>query len=295
MEKRKIQLQQAKQRQRERDRSAGLVLYQAKLPRDLARRLKAGMKNPGFRMLFDEFLETELIDLADFPQLRQLCWNLKTEFLTRNDAFALYERNWRFIDQSELTATERTLIDQLKDQLGSGENGYRELRNHVSNRSLGGIFSEPPTLLRDIRADMYGIRTFVEVDGEPVKFEIIREARINLTGAQVADLPVACLNHSSAVAEKFLANTDRGLDKSTRSRDLVDLAFMAASWSKDDVSQGLEMAETAYGDVVLELLKSALKLFGDGSYRKQCVTELEIGQKQKLEMGLGLLAEIVRS
>lgn len=120
MEKRKIQLQQAKQRQRERDRSAGLVLYQAKLPRDLARRLKAGMKNPGFRALFDEFLEAELIDLADFPQLRQLCWNLKTEFLTRNDAFALYERNWRFIDQSELTATERTLIEQLKDQLGSG-------------------------------------------------------------------------------------------------------------------------------------------------------------------------------
>ena len=120
MEKRRIQLQQAKQRQRERDRSAGLVLYQAKLPRDLACRLKTGMNNPGFRALFDDFLQTELIDLADFPQLRQLCWNLKTEFLTRADAFALYERNWRFIDQSLLTATERALIDQLKDQLGSG-------------------------------------------------------------------------------------------------------------------------------------------------------------------------------
>ena len=120
MEKRKVQLQQAKQRQRERDRSAGLVLYQAKLPANLARRLKAGMNNPGFRALFDDFLQTELIDLADFPQLRQLCWNLTTEFLTRTDAFALYERNWRFIDQSALTATERALIDQLKDQLGSG-------------------------------------------------------------------------------------------------------------------------------------------------------------------------------
>lgn len=120
MEKRKIQLQQAKQRQRERDRSAGLVLYQAKLPRDLARRLKAGMNNSGFRALFDDFLQTELIDLANFPQLRQLCWNLKTEFLTRTDAFAIYERNWRFIDQSALTVTERALIDQLKDQLGSG-------------------------------------------------------------------------------------------------------------------------------------------------------------------------------
>lgn len=181
------------------------------------------------------------------------------------------------------------------DFLCADQNGYRELRNHVSNRSLGGIFSEPPTLLRDVRADMYGIRTFVEIDAQPVKFEIIREARINLTGTQVADLPVPCLNHSSAVAEKFLANADRGLDKSTRSRDLIDLAFMVASWSKDDVSHGLEMAETAYGDVVLKLLNSALKLFGDGRYRKQCVTELEIGQKQKLELGLGQLAEMVRS
>jgi len=86
-----------------------------------------------------------------------------------------------------------------------------------------------------------------------VKFEIIREARLNLTGAQVAHLPVACLNRSSAVAENSLANVNRGL----------------------------EMAETAYGDVVLKLLNSALKLISDDSYRKQGVTELEIGQKQK--------------
>ena len=152
------------------------------------------------------------------------------------------------------------------DYLCADQNGYRELRNLVSNSSLDGIFSKPPTLLRDVRADMYGIRTFVEVDAQPVKFEIIREARSNLTGAQVSDLPIPCLNHSSAVAEKFLANADRGL----------------------------ELAQTAYGDVVLKLLNSALELFGDDSYRKQCVTELEIGQKQKLELGLGKLAEMVR-
>ena len=120
MVKRKIQLQQAQRRQRERDRAAGLVLYQVKLPRDLARRLKAGMNDPSFRALFDDFLQSELIDLADFPQLRQLCWNLKTEFLARADAFALYERNWRLIDHSALTANERSLIDQLTDQLGRG-------------------------------------------------------------------------------------------------------------------------------------------------------------------------------
>lgn len=120
MDQRRIQLQQAKQRQRERDRAAGLVLYQTKLPLHLAHRLKAGLNNPGFRELFNKFLETELVELADFPQLQQLCWNLKTEFLTRADALAIYERNWRLIDQAALEPTERNFIDELVQELGKG-------------------------------------------------------------------------------------------------------------------------------------------------------------------------------
>ena len=122
MDQRKIQLRRAKQRQRERDRAAGLVLYQTKLPLHLARRLKAGLNNPGFRELFREFLETELVDISDFPQLKQLCWNLKTEFLTRADAFSIYERNWRFIDQPSLEPNERKLIDD--DFLCASQGGH---------------------------------------------------------------------------------------------------------------------------------------------------------------------------
>ncbi len=120
MEHRRIQLRKAKQRQRERDRAAGLVLYQTKLPLQLARRLKAGLNNPGFQALFKDFLETELVEISDFPQLKQLCWNLKTEFLTRADAFALYERNWRLIDQQALVPIERRFIDELANELGKG-------------------------------------------------------------------------------------------------------------------------------------------------------------------------------
>lgn len=120
MDQRTIQLRQAKQRQRERDRVAGLVLYQTKLPLQLARRVKAGMNNPGFRELFREFLETELVEISDFPQLKQLCWNLNTKFLTRADALAIYERNWRFIDQLALEPTERKFINELVEELGKG-------------------------------------------------------------------------------------------------------------------------------------------------------------------------------
>lgn len=120
MDQRRNQLRQAKQRQRERDRTSGLVLYQTKLPLHLARRLKAGLNNPGFRELFNEFLETELIEVADFLQLKQLCWNLKIEFLTRADALAIYERNWRLIDQATLEPNERHFIDELVQELGKG-------------------------------------------------------------------------------------------------------------------------------------------------------------------------------
>ncbi|MEQ8692190.1 MAG: hypothetical protein RIC89_15305 [Pseudomonadales bacterium] len=120
MDQRRRQLRQAKQRQRERDRAAGLVLYQTKLPENLARRLKAGLNIPGFRKMFKVFLQTELVEIADFPQLHQLCWNLHTEFLTRADALAIYERNWRLVDQQTLEPAEREFIAELIEDLGDG-------------------------------------------------------------------------------------------------------------------------------------------------------------------------------
>ena len=177
------------------------------------------------------------------------------------------------------------------DFLCANQEGYRELRNEVSQDSLGAIFVHQLTLLREVRADMYGIRTFVEVDGQPVKFEIIREARVQLDRVYVPNIPVPCLDHASAVAEKFLANTDRGLDKSARSRDLIDLAFMTATWAEEDLEKGLAFAEAAYGASVLQALSSAIDLFSDDAYRKLCVAELEVSGKGKLDAGLGRLTE----
>ncbi len=81
------------------------------------------------------------------------------------------------------------------DFLCANQDGYRALRNQVSNQSLGDIFANQPTLLREVRADMYGIRTFVEIDAQPVKFEIVREARIPLAGTYIPTWPVPCLYH----------------------------------------------------------------------------------------------------
>jgi len=40
--------------------------------------------------------------------------------LKRQDAFALYERNWHFVDEHALLPRERELIEQLTRQFGNG-------------------------------------------------------------------------------------------------------------------------------------------------------------------------------
>jgi hypothetical protein len=73
------------------------------------------------------------------------------------------------------------------DFLVSDATGYRELRQLLTGPT--GIASitrpEGPTLslLREIRADQYGIRTQVQMDGAAIKFEIVREARFTLQGS----------------------------------------------------------------------------------------------------------------
>lgn len=100
------------------------------------------------------------------------------------------------------------------DFLCASQAGYRELRSRVFGGRLDGLTVKPLKALRDVRADQYGIRTFVEVDGEPIKFEIIREARITLDGEQNQRIGVPQLVRQDMFAEKLLANADRWADRS---------------------------------------------------------------------------------
>lgn len=57
----------------------------------------------------------------DFPQLRLLVWSRDPKHdLSAAEAFALYERNWRFIDKAHLTEQETRLIAQLTQTYGRG-------------------------------------------------------------------------------------------------------------------------------------------------------------------------------
>lgn len=58
---------------------------------------------------------------ADFPELKMLVWNRDPlRPIPAEEAFALYERNWRFVETEKLTDHEARLIRELTDAFGNG-------------------------------------------------------------------------------------------------------------------------------------------------------------------------------
>ena len=180
------------------------------------------------------------------------------------------------------------------DFLCSDRTGYRRLRETITERSLGELAAKPVALARDVRADQYGIRTRLGEGEAALKFEIVREARIDLAGERVPGLPVPCLSRRSCFAEKFLANADRGLDRSTLSRDLVDLAFMFAAWSAEDAQSGYAAACDAYGKHVPLKLAATLEMIKDRNYRLRVVEALAIDDSPALTTGLKRVSAFAR-
>ena len=117
---RREQLRIAKRAHRLRERAAGMTEVQLRLPREDARRLKVASKASHFRDALHSFLDETVLDLHRWPALRELAWNRADRWITAEDAFALYERNWRFIDPAHLVADEAALVERLKHRFGGG-------------------------------------------------------------------------------------------------------------------------------------------------------------------------------
>lgn len=58
---------------------------------------------------------------ADYPELRLIAWNRgEDDLIDGRKALALYERNWRFVDEAALLPKERDLIERLVREFGNG-------------------------------------------------------------------------------------------------------------------------------------------------------------------------------
>ena len=153
-------------------------------------------------------------------------------------------------------------IDFLVSDIGS----YRALRQLLTGSAgIGAIFhpSIVPSAVvvnqaREVRADQYGIRTALSVDGQLIKFEIILEGRIQLAEPAPADqvCGIATLTPLDMATSKLLANSDRGNDDGVFSRDLIDLAMMSPTLAL--LRHAVAKAEAAYGQSVLRDLQKSI-------------------------------------
>lgn len=174
------------------------------------------------------------------------------------------------------------LLDEYResvdvDFLCADQEGYRKLRQSVFDHGLDELFPAGIKTIRDVRVNRDGIRTFLAAaDGTPIKFEIVREGRINLTGTDMPNIPVPCLSKIDMFAEKLLANADRYTDKSSLNRDVIDLLAMEQHWGKIPGS-AWEKASGAYGDSVYVALRKAKEMLReDIAHFDKCLEKMGI-------------------
>lgn len=171
------------------------------------------------------------------------------------------------------------------DFLCASTEGYRALTTAVWENGLSGLFLPEPALqagiqeLRELRRQRDKMTAIigVEAEGEVVatKLEIVREARIDLTGAMHPGLGIPTLDLDCMYAEKLLANTDRGNDRATMSRDIIDLSVLQlhhglipdAAWAAVD---------EAYGKPAREAYAASVARIRDRSWLLACAEKMSI-------------------
>tara|TARA_R110000868_G_scaffold221395_1_gene472963 strand:+ start:389 stop:991 length:603 start_codon:yes stop_codon:yes gene_type:complete len=139
------------------------------------------------------------------------------------------------------------------DFMCASREGYRMLREITWDRGFEGL----------IKPSM------------PIKFEIVRESRISLSGAVDARLGVPQLARDDMYTEKLLANADRWPDRAVLSRDIIDLSIMISRWGPIPEA-AWEKARTAYGVTVDEAYGKAVDHIRDRDELRRCMRELSI-------------------
>ena len=167
------------------------------------------------------------------------------------------------------------------DFMVSNVANYGKLRALLSGaEGIAPIFIQGQQLVsqqRDVRADQYGIRTVLALAEQPIKLEIILEARVALEppAAENQLCGVATLTLLDMATTKLLANSDRWADDAVFNRDLIDLAMMQPS--KKLLLQAVSKASSAYGDSVVRDLNAAVnRVLTRQGWLERCMQALSI-------------------
>ena len=61
-----------------------------------------------------------IVTIADYPELKLICWNVHVPSIDGETAYGIYMRNWRFVDANLITENGRKLISELAETYGNG-------------------------------------------------------------------------------------------------------------------------------------------------------------------------------
>jgi hypothetical protein len=164
------------------------------------------------------------------------------------------------------------------DFLCADRKGYRTLRSLLAGqKDLSGILRPGAELenLREVRSDQYGIRTALQCDHARIKFEIVRESRIDLSGYVDPRYGVPVLDRNCMYAEKLMANSDRWFDRAVMSRDIIDLSVMTSRWGAIP-QEAWDIAEDSYGEKAREDYAKAIELIRTPEHMDECAQKLRI-------------------
>lgn len=161
------------------------------------------------------------------------------------------------------------------DFLCSSKDGYRLLRNLVSS-DLGPLLTSPIKHIREVRIERDKFSTFLEVEGKPIKIEFLHEGNTTIKGNIDPVLGIPILSREDMYTQKLLANADRGLDKATMSRDIIDLSAMIDKWG-DVPAQAWDKAYAAYGDYLIRGFHNGIKVIQDRQYLASCLHRMGMG------------------
>ena len=169
---------------------------------------------------------------------------------------------------------------------------FSQLRQGLFEQGYEALFnldkSSPISFPRDLRTSRDGVRFAVQVEETTLKFEIVAEGQIAFEKpVRPRWSPVDCLSLVDQIAEKLLAAGDRWADKSTYSRDLIDLSILKQQTAFPKTA--IAKAESAYPTA--EPLQRAILAFqAQPHYRLQCYEQLQVAAPTDIIDGLDLLA-----
>lgn len=182
------------------------------------------------------------------------------------------------------------------DFLCSSTDGYRDLIMATWGKGLVGLLRPEETRaaqiheIRPLRRERDKMICVIGVETEgkqvPIKFEIFKEARFSLEGAYDANFCVPTLSLEHMYAEKLLANTDRGNDSATLSRDIIDLSMLQLHYGSIP-ENSWAIVDEAYGPPGREAYESSVLRIRDRSWLSTCTRKMSINH-DAVEKILGL-------